>query len=152
MKQFKKLSTLLFLMICSLGVFSQTQLEMNKAASDQYLTFDQELKKVCDKILTAYSNDSVFIEKFKVAQQTWIKYRDAEVEMKFPSEDKRVYGSMFPMCRSGILTNMTKERIDHLNQWLKPTQDGEGCTGSMKYRELVKEDGSSEIIDTNPKK
>lgn len=152
MRPLKTLLLFSILLTSSIGLFAQTQLEMNKEANDKYSLLDQQLNKIYDQILTAYGNDSVFIGKLKISQQTWIKFRDAEVDMLFPAEDKWIYGSMFSMCRLGILTNMTNERINHLEKWLKPTPEGEGCTGSMKYREFINDNGSIEIIDTNPNK
>jgi uncharacterized protein YecT (DUF1311 family) len=152
MRKIKFFTTALILMAFSLSAFSQTQLDMTKETSDKYLKLDQELKKVYDQILVDYGNDTIFIEKLKNSQKIWIKLRDAELEMLFPDPDKRHYGSMYSMCCNGYLSNLTKERIVHLEKWIKPTPDGEGCTGSMKYRKIKKADGSTEIIDTNPKK
>lgn len=152
MNRLKILTTALILMTFSLSVYSQTQLEITKKTSNDYLKLDQELKMVYDQIQVDYGNDSIFIEKLKNSQQIWIKLRDAELEMLFPDPENRLYGSMYSMCRNGYLSNLTKDRIDHLKEWLKPTPKGEGCTGSKKYREIKKADGSTTIIDTNPLK
>jgi len=152
MKRLKIFLTALILMTFSLSVFSQTQFELTKESSEKYLKLNEELKRVYDQIISEYGNDSIFIEKLENSQQIWIKLRDAELEMLFPEPDKRQYGSMYSICQTGHLSNLTKERIDYLEKWLKPTSNKEGCTGSKKYREIIKADGSTEIIDTNPKK
>jgi hypothetical protein len=67
--------------------------------------------------------------------------------MKFPGSDKRNYGSIYPMCASGYLEKLTKERTKKLMEWLNPIPDGEGCNGSIKYREINKNDISIENFE-----
>lgn len=105
------------------------------------------MNRVYNQILIEYENDTNFIEKLEVSQQLWIKFRDAELEMKFPESDKRYYGSMYPMCASGYLEQLTKERTKKLLEWLMPMPEGEGCIGSIKYREINENDISIERIE-----
>ena len=95
----------LFLIINS-TCFSQTQHEMNKEASEEYRKADIELNNVYQKILTEYKSDSIFIHRLKKTQKIWVSYRNAELEMKFPAENKQLeYGSVYPMCASLFLKN-----------------------------------------------
>lgn len=131
----KQLLTVLILVSLSLTSFSQTQFEMNQEEREKYLIADKELNDVYKQILTDYKNDSTFIEKLKVSQRLWIKFRDAELDMKFPVADKLMeYGSMYPMCASGYLTKLTNQRIETLKEWLEPFPEGEGCSGSVMFR------------------
>ena len=131
----KQLLTILILFSLSLTSFSQSQSEMNQTEYDKYLVVDKELNRVYNQILMEYKNDSTFIEKLKIAQRLWIKFRDAEVEMKFPEADTRfAYGSMYPMCESVYMTYLTNQCIEKLKEWLEPIPDGEACTGSVIYR------------------
>jgi len=115
-------------------------MEMNQTENDKYTKADEELNRVYQQILIDYKNDSTFIEKLKISQRLWIKFRDSELEMKFPEPNKRLYyGSMYPMCAAGYLTELTEQRTERLKKWLEPTLDGEGCNGSIKFRELPKE-------------
>ena len=144
----KQIFTTLFFFIIALTSFSQTQMEMNQTAGEKYSVADKELNRVYNQILIDYKNDSNFIEKLKISQRFWIKFRDAELEMKFPEPDKRFnYGSMYPMCASGYLEQLTKERTKKLMEWLNPIPEGEGCAGSIKYREENEKNISIERIE-----
>ena len=72
--------TLLF----SLNLHSQTQTEMTYAAMQDYKLADTALNEVYNKILIEYKSDKVFIRSLKESQNLWIKFRDAEVKLKFP--------------------------------------------------------------------
>lgn len=136
-----------FFFIIALASFSQTQLNMNQTAGEKYSMADKEMNRVFNQILIDYKNDSNFIEKLKVSQRLWIKFRDAELEMKFPESDKRYYGSMYPMCASGYLEQLTKERTKKLMEWLNPIPEGECCGGSIKYRDITEKSISIEKIE-----
>lgn len=143
----KHLLTTFFFIIIALASFSQTQLNMNQTAGEKYSMADKEMNRVFNQILIDYKNDSNFIEKLKVSQRLWIKFRDAELEMKFPESDKRYYGSMYPMCASGYLEQLTKERTKKLMEWLNPIPEGECCGGSIKYRDITEKSISIEKIE-----
>ena len=124
---------LLLFLTFNLTCFSQTQSEMNRNANEEYKKADIELNNVYQKILTEYKSDSIFIDRLKKAQRIWILYRDAEVEMKFPAENKQLeYGSVYSMCISNFLTNLTKERTEKLKVWLNGIEEGDMCSGSVK--------------------
>ena len=92
---------LILFLTFNLTCFSQTQSEMNKESSNEYKKVDIELNNVYQKILSEYKSDSTFIDRLKKAQRIWITYRDAELEMKFPADNKQAeYGSVYPMCVS----------------------------------------------------
>lgn len=131
----KKTFILTLLIGISSFLFSQTQTEMNISSSEELKKADSELNQVYKKILIEYASDIAFIQKLKIAQRLWIKYRDAELDMKFPESDKQThYGSMYPLCMNSYLKKLTKERTKKLREWLEPLPDGEGCRGSIKER------------------
>lgn len=131
----KRTIILSFFLALSSFVFSQTQAEMNMSSSEKLKKADAELNEVYKKILSDYASDTLFIKKLKIAQRLWIKFRDAEVDMKFPESEKRLYyGSMYPLCVNSYLESLTKERIEKLREWLEPVPEGEGCRGSVKER------------------
>ena len=106
---------------------------MNKEASKGYKKADTELNNVYEKILTLYKSDSIFIDRLKKSQKTWILHRDAEVEMKFPAKNKQLeYGSAYPMCVSNLLKKMTEERTEKLKVWINGIEEGDMCTGSVR--------------------
>ena len=111
---------------------AQTQSEMNQESYDSLAKADLELNSVYQKILQEYREDTVFIKNLIKTQKIWIKFRDAQVEMKFPEREPGWYGSMYPMCVSGYLEKLTRDRIKTLKEWLAGVEDGEGCGGSVK--------------------
>ncbi len=143
----KQIFITFFLTIIALTLFSQTQSKLAQESNERYKNSDKELNEVYNQILTEYQNDTNFIEKLKSSQIFWIKFRDAEVEMKYPEPDKSYYGSIFPMCFSEYLSELTKQRTRKLKEWLKPHLEGDVCGGSLKYREIKKDEISIEKIE-----
>ncbi len=121
----------LLIMICSTA-FCQTQFEMNQESGDAFAKVDKELNEIYKKILLEYKSDTAFIKNLKASQRIWITFRDAELKMKFPDRERGWYGSMHPMCVSGYLEKLTRDRIITLNEWLQGVAEGEGCGGSIK--------------------
>lgn len=115
--------------------FGQSQTEMNQEAYAHYKEKDAELNLVYNKILKEYGNEKDFIINLKKAQNIWIQFRDAEMAMRFPKEDKGLhYGSVYPMCRSYILAEMTEQRTNKLKVWLEGIEEGEVCLGTIKMK------------------
>jgi uncharacterized protein YecT (DUF1311 family) len=112
---------------------SQTQNEMNGAASTAYEKADKELNVLYKEIVAAYRSDTIFLKNLKTSQKIWISFRDAELKMKFPERPGRFYGSIHPVCVSGYLEKLTRERIRTLKEWLDGAIEGEACNGSVKF-------------------
>tara|TARA_R110002050_G_C8671328_1_gene492089 strand:- start:58 stop:384 length:327 start_codon:yes stop_codon:yes gene_type:complete len=108
---------------------------MNKDVNDEYQKSEIELNSIYKKILTEYKSDSIFIDRLKKTQKIWISYRDAELEIKFPAENKQAeYGSVYPMCVTYFLKELTDERIKKLKTWLTGIEEGDVCSGSVKTK------------------
>jgi uncharacterized protein YecT (DUF1311 family) len=134
-----KYLTIISFFICTLCI-SQTQNEMNQEAYASYQKADKELNTVYKKILNEYKADTEFIKNLKTAQRIWITFRDAEMKMKYPDRGDYYYGSIHPMCLSGFLEELTRERIKTLNVWLEGIPEGDACLGSVKmipFQELI---------------
>ncbi|MFV8379510.1 lysozyme inhibitor LprI family protein [Flavobacterium sp. LB3R33] len=129
----------IFLILTSFFLISflsnaQTQLEINTEANTEYQKADKELNSTYKKILKEYSTDLVFIKNLKIAQNIWIKFRDAEVNMKYPPREPGYYGSIQPTCRSMYMNELTKKRIKELKIWLTGIPEGDACSGSVKMK------------------
>lgn len=113
---------------------SATQTEMNQCQEASYRTADEELNRVYQSLLSAYRNDPEFVGKLREAQRAWIRFRDAELAMKYPPRTGQPadYGSMGSFCLSEYLEKMTHERIATLRQWLNGAEEGDICSGSIK--------------------
>ncbi|MEZ4779507.1 MAG: lysozyme inhibitor LprI family protein [Flavobacteriaceae bacterium] len=128
----KTITTFLLFLVCGIS-FSQSQEEMNQEAYSNYQRADTELNQVYQQILKEYQHDTLFIEKLKEVQRLWVGYRDAQVLMKYPYENKgSEYGDVFPMCVSYYLQELTQYRTEDLRLWLQGVEEGDVCSGSVK--------------------
>ena len=120
------------LFMCFVSSFAQTQAEMNIDAIKSYEKSDKELNDIYKQILNRYKSDTIFIKNLKSSQKIWITFRDAELKMKFPEKIKGFYGSIQPVCVSGYLEKLTRERTLTLKAWLDGYIEGDACNGSIK--------------------
>ena len=123
---------ILFITFISLTTYSQTQYEMNMEASKKFYKADEELNLVYNKIRNKYKSDKEFLKNLKLSQNIWIKFRDAEMLVKYPENQQNIYGSVFSMCYSGWKEKLTIERTKRLKEWLKEYEDGDVCSGSLR--------------------
>ena len=130
----KKLIVFIFSIALFINGSSQTQLEMNYELKKSYDNADEELNAVYQAILKEYSSDTTFIKNLRISQRIWIKFRDAELSMKFPdrSNNRLYYGSVFPMCVSSYLKTLTEIRIKTLRIWIDGAEEGDVCSGSLR--------------------
>lgn len=122
---------LLFVINCS---FAQTQADMNKEAIAAYVKADKELNDVYNKILTAYKSDNAFVNNLRASQRTWVTFRDAELNMRYPEREAGYYGSLHALCRATYLEELTKERTVKLLKWLQGREEAHICSGSIKVK------------------
>ena len=105
----------------------QSQAEMNACAADQYAKADAELNAVYKQLMAKYKSDAEFVAKLRLAQENWLKFRDADLTCFYYQKDKvAAYGSVYPTCRSRALTHLTVERTNELKQMLNP-EEGDVC-------------------------
>jgi uncharacterized protein YecT (DUF1311 family) len=110
-------------------------LRLLRQTPSQLKAADGELNRLYQAVLKKYKSDTEFLRKLRNAQQAWLKFRDAELEAKFPFADKQArYGSVYPMCANLFLAQRTQERIKDLRQWLDGTEEGDACAGSVHYK------------------
>lgn len=118
-------------------IHSQTMRQLEAQAVNEYREIDEDLNIVYKKILLMYDDDYEFIEALRSSQRNWIKFRDSEVKMKYPKEDKGFYyGSSYRMCVNYYLAELTSKRIKTLNQWIDGTEEGDVCSGSIRTSSL----------------
>jgi uncharacterized protein YecT (DUF1311 family) len=129
----KKLICLLLTTI-SLVAAAQTQTEMNEEAYKRYTAADKELNDTYRKILKEYKTDTAFVQSLKASQKIWIKFRDAEVKVKYPERPPGYYGSIQPLCQYSYLTDLTTARITTLKNWLDGIDEGDMCGGSIRTK------------------
>ena len=118
---------ILLFITTNISSFSQTQLEMNDDAYNDYSIADKELNNTYQKVIEKFSLDTIFIEKLRISQRIWIQFRDAELDLKYPEREPGYYGSVLPMCIGYYLAYLTKTRTESLKEFLKPYVDGDVC-------------------------
>ncbi|HZS08268.1 MAG TPA: lysozyme inhibitor LprI family protein [Blastocatellia bacterium] len=112
----------------------QTQGEMNDEACGKYKKADAELNRIYNRILREYANDRIFLRKLKAAQRAWVIFRDAHLESIYPDPDPHTYGSVNPMCRCTVLSELTNERVKTLKAWLDGIEEGDVCAGNVRIK------------------
>jgi uncharacterized protein YecT (DUF1311 family) len=79
------------------------------------------------QLLKKYAADQNFVKKLKLAQEAWVKFRDAHIESVYPDEKQsRAEGTAYPMCKAMELTSLTVERTKALKNMLNP-KEGNVC-------------------------
>jgi len=110
----------------------QTQSDMNQAAVNAYKKADKKLNNTYKQILKEYAADTVFTKNLKASQSLWIRFRDAEVKMKYPDDDYA--GTSTPMCKAQLLEKITAARTKTLNVWLTGIPEGDVCAGTVRAK------------------
>jgi uncharacterized protein YecT (DUF1311 family) len=109
-----------------------TQRDVNDQARADYKAADREMNRVYTAVLSKYAKDATFIAKLKAAQRAWLVFRDADMAANYPDPDPQsAYGSAYPMCMSRNATELTRQRTEQLKVWLKGTEEGDICAGSV---------------------
>jgi len=117
----KKIVFLLLLTFSITTIFAQSQFEMNNDALNSYKKVDNELGVVYQLILKKYAKNTKFINALRASERLWIQFRDAEVNMLYPSDDPKFsYGSMFPSLYYSYLEELTLSRLKQLKLWINP--------------------------------
>jgi uncharacterized protein YecT (DUF1311 family) len=106
---------------------AQTQQEMDAEYSQKYQKIDNDLKQLYQDLIAAHAHNPLFIKKLKESQRAWIAFRDAQIEALWPESDKQTnYGSIWPVCQSKALAELTLTRTDQLKRMLHG-EEGDVC-------------------------
>jgi uncharacterized protein YecT (DUF1311 family) len=126
----KKVLIVLLFSLFSTYSYAQSQWDMTMESDREYKKANKELNVVYQKILIKYAENTAFIKALRESQRIWIKFRLAEINLRFPG-DRRGYGSVYPMCVNSVAEEITKKRTSELKKWLKTYKDGDVCLGSL---------------------
>ncbi len=88
----------------------QTTVEMRDCAGREYKQADAELNAVYKQLMSTLS-DKAEQAALKTAQQSWLKYRDANCE--FDAFENRG-GTIYPVVYTSCLTAMTRARTKEM--------------------------------------
>jgi len=96
---------------------------------------DRRMSLTLDMIKAEYADDSVFLLKLEEAQSAWEAYREAFLLSVYPEEDVRLkYGRVFDACWCLKYVSKTEERIEELQIWLDKVEEGDVCSGSVRFK------------------
>lgn len=109
---------------------AQTQQDLNNSAGNDSAKAERELNATYQGILKKYADDPAFIGRLRIAQRAWLKFRDAQLEMRFPPSD--LAGSARPMCYASYKAELTQARTRELKVWLDGIEEGDVCAGTIK--------------------
>ena len=112
-----------------------TQTDMNICSGSDFKEADVQLNAVYQAVLSKHRADKAFIQNLQAAQRAWLAWRDAEMKAIFPDREPGYYGSVLPMCWSGQLEQLTRERTKQLQVWLDGLPEGEVCGGAFPRAE-----------------
>jgi uncharacterized protein YecT (DUF1311 family) len=106
---------------------AKTQADLNECASHDDANADAELNRTYQELLKRADSDPTAVKKIEVSQQAWIAFREAQIAALYPAEDKREYGTVFPMCVNLLRADLTRERTKMLKAMLKKPVEGDAC-------------------------
>ena len=89
------------------------QAELNQCAYDDFLTADDALNDVYQKLIKKSKGDKTYIKQLRQAQRAWIKFRDAELDAMFSCAEEDIklcWGSMVGMLYPSAKADLTEER------------------------------------------
>ena len=106
-----------------------SQSDMTTCATEGLKKADAELNLVYRQLLKKHAARKNFISKLKLAEEAWVKFRDAHMESLYSESEEdqlRAEGSVYPMCKAMELTRLTVERTKALKNMLDH-QEGDVC-------------------------
>jgi uncharacterized protein YecT (DUF1311 family) len=107
---------------------ARTQADLNQCASRDDASADEELKRTYQELLKRVASDPIATKKIEASEQAWIAFREAQLAAVYPAEDKREYGSVFPMCVNLLRADLTRERTKMLKEMMRKPVEGDVCT------------------------
>jgi uncharacterized protein YecT (DUF1311 family) len=102
---------------------------------------DRTLNTTYRSIIKKYADQPLFVERLREAQRAWVRFRDAQIAMRFPvapqQDPKGDYGSAYPTCYGMYKAELTRQRTKELSLWLSGIEEGDVCSGSIKRPEEI---------------
>jgi uncharacterized protein YecT (DUF1311 family) len=110
------------------GAASQgaTQAGMAKESAHRARAADAELEQILQALNTQARGNSHATAKLARSQSAWEAYRDAQLELTWPSSDPQRYGSVYPMCVADLRASLTQRRSEELRALLTRAE-GDVC-------------------------
>jgi uncharacterized protein YecT (DUF1311 family) len=104
------------------------QIQMDRCARQQFEHADRQLNETYTRVIQKFSVTPSTIKRIHAAQRAWIRFRDAEIEALFPSANRELHGTVYPMCRWLELLRLTRARTVELSSMIAVKNDDSACT------------------------
>jgi uncharacterized protein YecT (DUF1311 family) len=100
---------------------AKTQGELNLCASVEATLAEEERLRLYQAILARLGAESQIGSKVRLAEQSWIRFRDAHLDALYPADDKlAAYGSLFFMEFRLVQAKLTWQHVEQLKNLLEP--------------------------------
>lgn len=131
---------------------ARTQEEMASCATKELKAAEAELHQVYQHVHKLYQHDPIFLSKLDATHKAWLQFRDAQLALKYPHQDKgqTYYGNSFSMCYTQTMMQLTQAAVVTLKQWETGTVEGDVCAGSMRIANAVPTD-STDLMSMHDK-
>ncbi|MCR4666733.1 MAG: DUF1311 domain-containing protein [Desulfovibrio sp.] len=103
---------------------------MEEGSAELYEIQEQVLNDNYKRIRRLYASDPVFLEKLKLAQRAWLKFRDAELDALFPHAVKAGDDNI-ERSRRIWMGRLAEERASQLARWIAGTNADDPARGSI---------------------
>jgi uncharacterized protein YecT (DUF1311 family) len=111
---------------------AKTQRALTQCAGNEFRAAEGEMLRLVQTLHETHARDPLFLKRLDDSQRAWLKYRTAQLAMRFPHADApNYYGSVLPMCEGSYLAQLTQQRIATLREWIDGTAGGDVCAGSI---------------------
>jgi uncharacterized protein YecT (DUF1311 family) len=111
---------------------AKTQSALNQCAGEGFRAAEGEMLRLFQKVRETYARDPLFLKRLDESQRAWLRYRTAQLAMRFPHADApHYYGSVQPMCEGIYLAQLTQQRVATLREWIDGVPEGDVCAGSL---------------------
>jgi uncharacterized protein YecT (DUF1311 family) len=112
---------------------ANSQHDLQACADHEFRRVDADMTQNYQQLLAKAQGDAVAKRKIRAAQQSWLSFRDAQLEAMYPHADKPgEYGSSYPTCALLLKTELTRQRAILLSRMLSPIE-GEVCDAGLRY-------------------
>ena len=120
--------------------YAQTQSDLTEKAGRDCTKSEQKMKAVLKKIALLYKDQKLFLEKLRISQKCWLKFRKAQLDALYPAKDKQAaYGSSYPTAYAHAMEALNKQRIVQLMVWINGVEEGNIEAGSVKLKSQLRQ-------------
>src|SRR5216684_1504139 len=125
---------------------ASSQPDLQVCADNESRQEEAAMERTYQQLLEKAKSDPVAEKKIRTAQQSWLAFRDAQLEAMYPHEDKQgEYGTAYPMCALFLKTELTRQRTEMLSKMLNPVE-GDVCDAGLRYSSRAAQASENTVV------